>query len=184
MSKSTTRKPATRRPTPAQTARQRRADTIRLVWRIFGVCTAISIAFNVKFTSMHTLDPLALITAAVWPVAAVVGPELVTRVEWANGRVWAFARYGGLGAATVAAMANSMGHTYTVLQSWGQGWVAAASGPIVIDGTMVIAGAALLAMHAAPKRRQKPAAQPPASKPRTRKRTAPVSAPVPQLALA
>lgn len=177
MSKATTRKP-----TAAQRTRKRNANTAKIVWGTFAVCTVLSIAFNIKFTAAHTTDPLMLLGSVIWPTAAVLGTELLTRVPWANGRLWAFARYGGVGAATVAAMGNSAWHTGAVILASGQGWVAALTGPMVIDGLMLVTSAALLAMHTPTPRRR--LARKPARRKATAPAVAPVSAPVPQLALA
>ncbi len=167
MSKTTTRKP-----TAAQRTRKRNVNTVRIVWGTFAMCTLLSIAFNIKYTAGYTRDVLMLLAAVIWPLAAVLGTELLTRVPWSRGRLWAFARYGGVGAATLAAMGNSAWHTGAVILASGQGWVAALAGPIVIDGLMLVTGAALLAMHT-----PKPARRP-ARKPARRKTIAPSPAPV------
>lgn len=169
-----TRKPAT----AAQRNRKRNANTVRIVWGTFALCTALSMAFNIKYTAQYTRDLLMLFAAVIWPLAAVLGTELLTRVPWGNGRLWAFARFGGVGAATLAAMGNSAWHTGAVILASGQGWVAAFAGPIVIDGLMLVTGAALLAMYT-----PKPARRP-TRRPVKRKSPAPAPAPVPSLAAA
>lgn len=168
-----TMRKSTRKPTTAQ---RNRRNTAWLVWGTFALCTVLSVAFNIKFTAQATRDPLMLFAAVIWPLAAVLGTELLTRVPWSNGRLWAFARFGGVGAATVAAMYNSAWHTGAVILASGQGWVAAITGPIVIDGLMMVTGAALLAMHTPKPARRR------ARKPVKRRAPAPVpvliSAPV------
>ncbi|WP_185845999.1 DUF2637 domain-containing protein [Kibdelosporangium aridum] len=59
--------------------------------------------------------------------------------------LWKLARYGGVVGVALGSAAISYGHIHTVLTSWGYGHLAAAVGPLVIDGLMVVAGFALLA---------------------------------------
>lgn len=170
-----TRKPATN----AQRNRKRNTHTAQLVWGTFALCTVLSIAFNIKYTAQYTRDLLMLFAAVIWPLAAVLGTELLTRVPWSHGRLWAFARFGGVGAATLAAMGNSAWHTGAVILASGQGWVAAIAGPIVIDGLMLVTGAALLAMHTPKPRTRRPARKPARKRVTTPAMPSPAPVPVP-----
>lgn len=134
-----------------------------VVWSAFGLCTAVSVTFNGLHTALETSSPIRLSMGAVWPVMAVLAVELLTRVPFPKGMGWTLARYGGVGTVAVGAMVISYMHTFHVLVVWGEPLLAAAVGPLVVDGLMALSGAALLAMHA-PKptrRRRRPAARKP-----------------------
>jgi hypothetical protein len=86
------------------------------------------------------------IGAAVWPAALMFALEALSRVPWPGGFWWLLARYGGVGIVALGSAAISYGHVHDVLISWGYGAGSAATGPLVIDGLMVISGFALLAI--------------------------------------
>jgi len=86
------------------------------------------------------------IGAAVWPAALMFALEALSRVPWPGGFWWLLARYGGVGIVALGSAAISYGHVHDVLMSWGYGAGSAATGPLVIDGLMVICGFALLAI--------------------------------------
>lgn len=56
------------------------------------------------------------------------------------------ARFGGAGTVAVGSAVISYGHLRDVLLAWQYGPLAAAVGPLVLDGLMVVCGFALLAM--------------------------------------
>lgn len=86
------------------------------------------------------------IGAAVWPAALMFALEALSRVPWPGGFWWLLARYGGVGIVALGSAAISYGHVHDVLMSWGYGAGSAATGPLVIDGLMIISGFALLAI--------------------------------------
>jgi hypothetical protein len=86
------------------------------------------------------------IGAAVWPAALMFALEALSRVPWPGGFWWGLARYGGVGTVALGSAAISYGHVHDVLAAWGYSTPAAAVGPLVIDGLMVICGFALLAI--------------------------------------
>jgi hypothetical protein len=95
------------------------------------------------------------IGAAVWPAALMFALEALSRVPWPGGFWWLVARYGGVGIVALGSAAISYSHVHDVLMSWGYGAGSAATGPLVIDGLMIICGFALLAIsHTSPGHRQ------------------------------
>lgn len=84
--------------------------------------------------------------AAVWPIALLLAVEVLSRVQWPDGPLWMVARFGGVGAVGLFAAVISYGHIHDVLTAWGYAWYAAAVGPLAVDGLMVVAGFALLAI--------------------------------------
>jgi hypothetical protein len=80
--------------------------------------------------------------------------EVLTRVQWPAGFWWwGFARYVGIGAVASVAAVLSYRHMAGLLTSWGEDWWNAHLGPLAVDGLMLIAATALLAIS-----RPKPAA--------------------------
>ena len=61
-------------------------------------------------------------------------------------RLWTLARFGGTGAVALGSATISYGHLRDVLLAWQYNPLAAAVGPLVLDGLMVISGFALLAI--------------------------------------
>lgn len=64
----------------------------------------------------------------------------------AEGFGWSLARFGGAGAVATGSAVISYGHLRDVLLAWSCGRMAAAVGPLVLDGLMVVCGFALLAI--------------------------------------
>jgi hypothetical protein len=87
--------------------------------------------------------------AAVWPVGLMLAIEALSRIRWPKGMLWGLARFGGAGAVALGSAVISYGHLRGVLRAWQYGSLAAAVGPIVLDGLMVVCGFALLAMSRA-----------------------------------
>ncbi|WP_175482760.1 DUF2637 domain-containing protein [Actinokineospora iranica] len=93
------------------------------------------------------------IGAAVWPIGLLLSVEVLSRVPWPSGFQWTLARFGGTGAVALGSAVISYGHLRDLLLAWHYGPLAAAVGPLVLDGLMVISGFALLAMsRTAPQR--------------------------------
>lgn len=130
----------------------------RLVaWAGFVFGSVMSIAANV----LHTWLPAAhqppdwtpglapQIGAAVWPIGLLLSVEVLSRVRWPRGWAWGLARFGGSGTVALGSAVISYGHLRDVLLAWRYGTLAAAVGPLVLDGLMVISGFALLAISLA-----------------------------------
>jgi hypothetical protein len=126
----------------------------RLVaWTGFVFGSVTSIAANV----LHAWLPAAheppgwspglppQIGAAVWPLGLMLAVEALSRIHWPSGFGWGLARYGGAGAVALGSAVISYGHLRDVLLAWQYGPLAAAVGPLVLDGLMVVCGFALLA---------------------------------------
>lgn len=125
-----------------------------VAWASFVFGSLMSVAANV----LHTWLPAAhqppgwsptlpaQIGAAVWPIGLLLSVEVLSRVRWPPGWQWTLARFGGTGAVAVGAATISYGHLHDVLLAWQYNALAAAVGPLVLDGLMVISGFALLAI--------------------------------------
>jgi hypothetical protein len=127
----------------------------RLVsWAAFVGGTVASVAANVAHARIPPADagPAwhpelgAQIAAAFWPLALLGAIEVLTRVPWPRGGVWALARYAGAGAVGAGAAVLSYRHMAALLAAWGEDRWNAHIGPLVVDGLMVVAGTALLAL--------------------------------------
>jgi hypothetical protein len=60
------------------------------------------------------------------------------------GTGWALARFGGAGTVALGSAVISYGHLRAVLVAWNYSPLAAAVGPLVLDGLMLVCGFALL----------------------------------------
>jgi hypothetical protein len=131
--------------------------------RLFAWCglmfgTSVSVAANILAARVAPDNapkgwepPVAAqLGAGVWPLALLLAVEVLTRVRWQPGTGWLLARYGGAGLVATGAFIISYGHIYAVLADWGYHWVGAGTGPLVVDGLMVISGFALLSDSAQP----------------------------------
>lgn len=136
---------------PATVARTGGGRAVAWTGFVFG--SVMSVAANV----LHTWLPAshqqtgwspglaAQIGAAVWPIGLLLSIEVLSRVRWPQGWHWAFVRFGGAGAVALGSAVISYGHLRDVLLAWKYEPLAAAVGPLVLDGLMVISGFALLA---------------------------------------
>lgn len=127
----------------------------RLVaWAGFVFGSVMSVAANVLHTWLQSADRppgwspavAAQIGAAVWPIGLLLSVEVVSRVRWPRGWQWTLARFAGTGAVALGSAVISYGHLRDVLLAWQYDPLAAAVGPLVLDGLMIISGFALLAM--------------------------------------
>ncbi|MBV8932042.1 MAG: hypothetical protein JOZ47_14045 [Kutzneria sp.] len=124
-----------------------------VAWSGFLFGSVTSIAANVlaaRIAPEHapkdwtpSLD--AQLGAAVWPLGLLLSVEVLSRVRWPQGWLWALAKYGGAGTVALGSAVISYGHIRDVLTSWGYSPVGAGVGPLVIDGLMTICGFAMLA---------------------------------------
>jgi hypothetical protein len=127
----------------------------RLVaWAGFVFGSVMSVAANVLHTWLPSADEspgwspavAAQIGAAVWPIGLLLSVEVLSRVRWPRGWQWTLARFAGTGAVALGSAIISYGHLRDVLLAWQYDSLAAAVGPLVLDGLMVISGFALLAI--------------------------------------
>ncbi|MFJ5984508.1 hypothetical protein [Lentzea sp. NPDC092896] len=139
---------------PAAAVPEPAANGRVVAWTGFVFGCFASIAANV----LHTWLPAAQyppgwapglapqIGAAVWPIGLLLSVEVLSRVAWPPGWAWNLARYGGTGIVALGSAVISYGHQRDLLLAWHYGPLAAAVGPLVLDGLMVISGFALLAI--------------------------------------
>jgi hypothetical protein len=127
----------------------------RLVaWAGFVFGSVMSVAANVLHTWLPAADRppgwspavAAQVGAAVWPIGLLLSVEVLSRVSWPRGWQWMLARFAGTGAVALGSAIISYGHLRDVLLAWQYDSLAAAVGPLVLDGLMIISGFALLAM--------------------------------------
>ena len=118
----------------------------RLVaWSAFGLGIAASVAANVAHAH-PALGPR--IAAAFAPVALLLAVECMIRPRWGRaGFWWGLTRYGGTGLVALVAAVMSYRHMCALLVSYGEDQLNAAIGPLAVDGLMVVAGFALLAIN-------------------------------------
>jgi hypothetical protein len=134
-----------------------------VAWSAFIGGTLASVAANVAHARITPAGAPAdwhpvlgpQIAAAFWPLALLAAIEVITRVPWPAGWVWTLARYAGTGTVAAGAAMLSYRHMAALLTSWGEDSWNAHVGPLVVDGLMVVAGTALLAMS-----KVRPAAEP------------------------
>lgn len=134
-----------------------------IAWCAFAFGSVISILANVMDARIPKppdgVDPAtwvvpenwsapieAQLGAAVWPIALLLSVEVLSRVKWAPGLMWQFARFGGVGTVGLGSAVISYGHIHGVLVAWGYTAVGAGVGPLVVDGLMIISGFALLSI--------------------------------------
>jgi hypothetical protein len=127
----------------------------RLVaWAGFVFGSVMSIAANVLHAWLPaTHEPpgwspgiAPQVGAAAWPIGLMLAVEALSRIHWPKGVLWGLARFGGAGAVAVGSAVISYGHLRDLLMAWHYGPLAAAVGPLVLDGLMVVCGFALLAI--------------------------------------
>jgi hypothetical protein len=151
--------------------------TRAITWTGFAFGAAISIAAN----WFHTWLPAATdgppglapqIGAAVWPVALIFAVEVLARVRWPRGAWWGIPRYLGTGIVAAGSWLISYGDVRDVLLAWHYQPAAAAFGPLVLDGLMIVCALALLANSRAragdPRSEPSPADPQPPPQPGTR----------------
>lgn len=116
----------------------------RLVaWSAFLLGSIASVAANVAHARPE-LGPR--LTAAFAPLALVLAVELAVRVQWRRGFWWTVGRWGGTGLVAVVTAVVSYRHQADLLRGYGEDAVNAAILPLSIDGLMIVAAAALLAL--------------------------------------
>lgn len=154
-------------------------------WAAFVLGVIVSVAANVAHTwhpATATLRAYAAVhhgsvagwrpglgaqlAAAFYPCALLLTIELLTRVRWPAGAAWVAARFGGTGVVAAVAAVVSYRHMAGLLAAYGEDGLTAMIGPLAVDGLMVVASFALLAIA----RSHSPAPMPPAALPDQRER--------------
>jgi hypothetical protein len=116
----------------------------RLVaWLAFALGVAASVAANVAHARPELGPRLA---AAFAPVALLLTVELMSRVSWPTGLAWAVGRWAGTGTVALVAAVTSYRHLSALLTEYGEDPLTAAIQPACVDGLMVVASLALLAL--------------------------------------
>lgn len=133
-------------------------------WAYIGVALggAVSIAANVAHTYLPkppdgvpdgwTSDPnwspslLAVVLSVFWPVALFVAVEILTRIPWGNGHGSTIARISGVLPVALVSAVVSYRHLSGLLEHYGEDPLTVAIGPLAVDGLMIMASAALLAI--------------------------------------
>jgi len=114
-----------------------------VAWSAFLLGVAASVAANVAHAEPRLSARLA---SGFAPLALMLTVELVTRVPWPTGWTWLLGRWFGLGVVALVAAVTSYRHMSDILISYGEDRLTAAIQPACVDGLMVVASLALLAL--------------------------------------
>jgi len=114
----------------------------------------VSIAANVAHsyvppeggTQGWSPQPGAVIGAVFWPLALFVAIEILAKVAWPLGRRWVLLRFLGLLPVALVAAVVSYRHLSGLLAYYGEDGLTVALGPLAVDGLMVMATGALIAV--------------------------------------
>lgn len=117
-----------------------------VAWTAFATGILASVAANVLHAADGGAAAPELIGAAFWPVALLLAVELLTRVAWPAGFWFGFGRYVGVSLVGLVAAVLSYRHMVGLLQMWGEDPLNAHLGPLAVDGLMLVAATALLAI--------------------------------------
>jgi hypothetical protein len=116
-----------------------------VVWSAFLLGIAASIAANVAHAQPAWGPRIA---GAFVPLALLLAVECMSRPHWRRaGTWWGLARYGGTGLVALVAAVISYRHMAGLLERYGEDTLNAHLGPLAVDGLMVVAGFALLAIN-------------------------------------
>ena len=116
-----------------------------VAWGAFVLGVVASVAANVAHARSGMGPRLA---SAFAPVALLLTVEIMSRVPWPSGRTWALSRWAGTGAVALVAAVTSYRHMSALLASYGEDELTALIQPLCVDGLMVVASLALLALGA------------------------------------
>jgi hypothetical protein len=116
-----------------------------VAWGAFVLGVVASVAANVAHARSELGPRLA---SAFAPVALLLTVEIMSRVPWPSGRAWALGRWAGTGAVALVAAVTSYRHMSALLVSYGEDNLTALIQPLCVDGLMVVASLALLALGA------------------------------------
>jgi hypothetical protein len=126
-----------------------------VAWLAFVLGVAASVAANVAHARPEVGPRLA---SAFAPVALLLTLEIMSRVPWPQGRTWGLSRWAGTGAVALVAAVTSYRHMSALLVSYGEDGLTALIQPVCVDGLMVVASLALLALGAHPSTDEGPVA--------------------------
>lgn len=118
-------------------------------WSLIGFWTGIgaSVSANVAHTYIRHAPPAgAVLSSAFWPLALLITVEIISRVDWPEGKRYWLIRYAGLTTVAMIAAIISYSHMAALLLSYGEGTFTAHIGPIACDGLTVVASVALIAI--------------------------------------
>lgn len=118
----------------------------KIAWASFLLGILVSVAGNVAHATSDTWSWPEVGGSAFWPLALMLSIEILTRVEWVQGRRWVVARFAGLVAVAAVAAVLSYRHLAGLMTSWGEDWLNAHLGPLAVDGLMLLAATALLSI--------------------------------------
>lgn len=115
---------------------------------------AVSIAANVahsyvppdKAPDEWSPQTGAVIGAIFWPVALFVAVEIFAKVEWPDGNRWVVLRFLGLLPVAAVAAVVSYRHMSGLLAFYGEDRLTSTIGPLAVDGLMIMATGALIAL--------------------------------------
>ncbi|CNE45205.1 Protein of uncharacterised function (DUF2637) [Mycobacterium tuberculosis] len=130
----------------------RRGDGTGRAWAsvAFGLGVAVSVAANVAHTYYIPgagRPPVgAQLAAAFYPLALLLVVEILARVPWPSSLWWTVARFGGASVVAGVAAVVSYRHMSALLAAYGEDGLTARIGPLAVDGLMVVASFALLAI--------------------------------------
>lgn len=131
---------------------RRRGDGTGRAWAsvAFGLGVAVSVAANVAHTYYIPgagRPPVgAQLAAAFYPLALLLVVEILARVPWPSFPWWTVARFGGASVVAGVAAVVSYRHMAALLAAYGEDALTARIGPLAVDGLMVVASFALLAI--------------------------------------
>ncbi len=124
-------------------------------WAYTGVVLGggVSIAANITHTFVPppghpagwSPEPMAVVFAMSWPVFLFVAVEILARTPWPRLWNWTLLRWLGLTPVALVAAFVSYRHLSGLLAHYGEEPLAALTGPLAVDGLMVVATGALLA---------------------------------------
>ncbi|HEY3561780.1 MAG TPA: DUF2637 domain-containing protein [Kribbella sp.] len=132
--------------TPEHEPEHRKVPGRFVAWLAFVTGIGASVAANMLHAAEGGAHAAELIGAAFWPLALLLSIELLTRVTWPKGWLWGTGRFVGVGLVAVVAFVLSYRHMAGLLTSWGEDAVNAYLGPLAVDGLMLVAATALLAI--------------------------------------
>jgi len=89
----------------------------------------------------------AVVGAIVWPVFLFIAVEILARTAWPHGKAWTVLRFGGLLPVAAVAAFVSYRHLSGLLAHYGEEPIVFYLGPLAVDGLMIMATGALLAIH-------------------------------------
>lgn len=176
-----------------------------VTWIAFWLGVVGSIAANIAHTAVPTTESVAAWTAtgqsaAEWhppvgamlaagfaPVALMLVIEIWSRVPWPTGTRWVVGRWIGSGLVASVAAVVSYRHMRGLLIAYGEPKLTATIMPLAVDGLMVVASIALMALSHA--KRSAPTAQVtaptvPTARPAVAKRVRPTATPPPAVVTA